>query len=1220
MPANVDFSSVFDNVLPIVYIRKISLLEGEVDSNKLDPNEEAEPLRMEKNVYGKTKIKSNKKKASRPESSRALTVKVDLMIKDGVAQNGKSIWFDSDDAHKYLKIRVILCKDGKLGQRLLNGGLTEKVLKRHRKEKKFVEKTISIKKPSSDPLINQKMEIIGGKRAYGVPYSVSFTIDEYYPRHLSAFAMTIMHVGDAVVDRQAFTKRSRNIIQGNAMAEIVIDNGSVKKSAFVMRTPKNKIWGGPIHFHKKRGWMAGAFHSRGHHPALREERVPNFVVDDFRLLKEADKAELQLFPDVLEERERKKNKGERAKSSEFNKIVKKEKYVSELYSSRSPSNASNSLFHIDYEKLIRFETQFGKLLEIVDEQAKLSILAKSRIKNLRIFRHRVKPGLRKNEFVDVDFEERTELIAMASEKSAGFLPLVKREGHPDNPDLDSDAKLIGAIKEVPIHTANQIRSFAVSDYDMSRRTDGVYQYSLKLEIEDGTLEFVKEQLNKLIKARKTLQEYYNRTLIKVNYDFKTDGFNLTYQGKLAKDYPTPSRIDAAAGTKLDRVKLAEEGIAVAPWIRPITVYVDTLFNLSTLESEKSLAMSSLLYRLCNPTTGTSSGILMTIELLMSLESKIKRALGARHKVIDELDFVGRPSIQMGKAAKPMIVIDHRFRQAFDSDILKGVGYRYMANPTRKFVGPRQMSIDRYRGRVTQETRKHFSNAVATGKAAKVRADMLTTRASYLSPLSVSLGKSRTFKFFGSPAIWNRKYYEQIISSIMTMKPAITAKGKDKLNPTPLFYTAWDSTKETILSREENIVNTTNSVALSAFGVSIESPERFKDTLSFERTSEKREKKDTRRLGAEDILGENMQIVTDTIEQDDDVIVENMKPKHIEEEADFSGFTSSLIGKFAKSKSNLFGISEPAHGKVESIKNFNLQHDGNIIDRFLDLRARVISRQGSVPRPPLTKEGILARMPNQIKSIFYTKRSFTNRNWTNEPFDLFSDPRCEGLIYFNYKMLNRVEVLLGHKKSDITGEIMLASPRFRLLTDDILEEAMKKNRTLFCRMRPYENNILDFKHNPKLSLPVFDEYFILSPRKAARTEEALEAEADVDRGNMIYINRITEQGDLNNSGFLALKNIVQTSIVERIIEPEYVCTAMIQQPLRATKFGTKFGTRKMKKDKKSGGGGSVEGVLDTVYSDTSPSSGPSSKSGGPRARRRGASRGRGGPMGDKGGSY
>jgi hypothetical protein len=46
--------------------------------------------------------------------------------------------------------------------------------------------------------------------------------------------------------------------------------------------------------------MVGAFHSSKPHDTLKQHNIPNFVVDDYRLLEDAEAAELQLKPDSPE--------------------------------------------------------------------------------------------------------------------------------------------------------------------------------------------------------------------------------------------------------------------------------------------------------------------------------------------------------------------------------------------------------------------------------------------------------------------------------------------------------------------------------------------------------------------------------------------------------------------------------------------------------------------------------------------------------------------------------------------------------------------------------------------------------------------------------------------------------------------------------------------------------------------------------------------------------
>ena len=56
MAVKVDFSGVFSNALPIVFIRNVSLMDGELSSSKLSTDEKPQPISSEKNIFGNTKM------------------------------------------------------------------------------------------------------------------------------------------------------------------------------------------------------------------------------------------------------------------------------------------------------------------------------------------------------------------------------------------------------------------------------------------------------------------------------------------------------------------------------------------------------------------------------------------------------------------------------------------------------------------------------------------------------------------------------------------------------------------------------------------------------------------------------------------------------------------------------------------------------------------------------------------------------------------------------------------------------------------------------------------------------------------------------------------------------------------------------------------------------------------------------------------------------------
>ena len=1202
MATRVDLSSIFDNALPMAYVRKVTLSKGSAISNRQEPNQSNQESKTTKNIYGKKTMVAESNFPKGATGSSALDVKVDLVLKDSIGENGRTAWFNNDEFLKFLTLRVVLCKDKTVGKNLLKNGLSEARLKRLRKTGKIEEAVISLGKPEGS-LVDFKREKIAGKTIYSVSYSVNFEVPALRPDHVSIFTMTVLDSGYVATSRQAYASQISPKVQGHTMAEVVIDGGAVKNKSYMYTTPDNKIWAGPMHSHEG-VYMAGAFHSSKPHDTLKQHNIPNFVVDDYRLLDDAESAELQLKPDSPEVRIKKRIR-RREKTQHSNNITKKEKYMSELFISRSPSNASNLLFHMDFEKIVQLETQYGALLDIADPQARLKILSGCKMKNLKVFRHRVKPAAGTEKVKDAGWEERTELIAYAAEDNAGQLPLSIRKDYPDSDNIGADAKLIGAIKETKITGTGNMRTFSVSDFDMSKRTDGLYQYSISFQLQDGTVEFAKNNLERLTSARKELQHYYTESTNFRNYDTLNNSFKSSYQDSLSKKYPLPSK-RTLAGTgvtsSVQKTKIVEQSLSTAPWVKSVVAYVDCLFNLTNLSRSKAKSISSLLYSLCNSTTGNSAGILTVIEKMMSLEQKIKKSLGNKGLLSTELEFSEKGKIVKTTKDRPMIIIEHRFKEVFDSDILKFTGYDFLGGERRKKIGLRSMTIEQYRKRIREENDKYFSSMVSRASYGGTSADFSLVRSSYLTPKIIELGEDRSYNLTSdSTMLWYYKYYEQIVSTIMAMKPDVVAAGKDRLTSVSKLHTA-DTESDSPLTIEENTVNKTNSKVLQAFSTSYSAPNDYEFQLTLENENETSEEDETKLVSATSIFGATSQLVTDDIEPVEE-IGDQLSEEDIDALEDFTEFTSALIGGFLKSKKSLFGKSKNiVDGKVGSITSFDLKDPRNVLDKHVEFRRRTIGRRraaGAPKRDKVTKESLLNVMPNQIKSAFFANNKFVKNPINNlMSADPITDPRYEGMLYYNLKMINRIEVFVGYPTNRRTGEKVMTSAPFKQITQEIIATAKQNNQTLLCRMTPYSSNILGFSHSNKLSLPIFDEYFILSPR-AAETAETIDSEDIVylpETEASTYASLLSEQGDLNEVGFNMLKTLLESAILETFIEPEYVCTAeMVSQPLGDTKFGTKFGSP-TKKIKKGFSLGEMFEVLNPFSSTSSTTSAPTSTGG------------------------
>ena len=121
--------------------------------------------------------------------------------------------------------------------------------------------------------------------------------------------------------------------------------------------------------------------------------------------------------------------------------------------------------------------------------------------------------------------------------------------------------------------------------------------------------------------------------------------------------------------------------------------------------------------------------------------------------------------------------------------------------------------------------------------------------------------------------------------------------------------------------------------------------------------------------------------------------------------------------------------------------------------------------------------------NQVKS----NKAFAQTQ--EEVIDVFRNPENYGFLWFNYKSIKMIEVLVGF---DSKGSAPLVnSPIWTRLDESHLRS--KRNRILICRMVSYQDSATGLKKNDNLELPVFNEVFAINltgPKSRARANNSI----------------------------------------------------------------------------------------------------------------------------------
>ena len=1213
MAMRVDFSGVFDTALPNIYIRKVSILPSASPGKRSGKSyDEEQEENYEKDKYGKTRPRRNPLRLNdKSFSSRSLKIQVEIALKDEFRENGKTHWFDNEKVLEFLKLRVVVCKGSKNIQRLENGGFTPRALKLLKNKNKIIEKIIDLRKNPGSTLHEQKKETIDFKSTYCVTYTTNFDIENYKPKDLSVFAGVFVDIREVALTKRKYARPNQNFIQGTTVSEAIIRDSAVPDSASIFLMSNEKVWAGPVHFQEKDGvgrYMAGAFHTPFPHPPLEEKIISNFIINDYRLLSRARTAKLLLKPARKKHPKMKENKSARQMRKPF-----KNAYITEPEYSYNKHNELRFIFHLNFYKTIVEKSQFGRMVDTLDPKARKKVLSGSKIKNLRVFRHRVEPGLQRNDPVLVDYEDRTEMVAFSRDNNKNVLRS-RRMTRPGEPDMaDSEEIVTGGIKELDLAFVRDrgIRTYTVSDFGMATRTDGTYTHSVEFEIEDGTIPFVEGELNKLMEAKRLMVEYYTAATRRENYDFSTGHFKQKFINEVVNAYPIPEQGQILNNSKNRRSQFIQKGIARAPWITSISTYVDIMNNLTNIEPAEALRLGNLLHNLTDPNVGTLDGLERTLNLFERLENKITKVLGKKHRMINEYDFNTRTTAYKSKSvSKTSVRLKKHFKKIHRSDVQSFVGYDYLGVPERRNLGLQAISVARFQRRMSQEHLKYFNvnptfedNARISEEEGESGANAIRdftqfinledSYYSYLTPAKIHFGQDNVLRLLRrGPRLWRASPYNAMLTSILACTNVPDQLGGEgaatsmsprtsnmtKLKPPVSFGSAHQSSVSKV-DKETLTTNVASSVVMSSLGTMIMSPTAFAKLELATDLSEGLEEELVSGIDPKEVMGTDTKFATDALETEDPAAI----TMELIDEEDLSHISSV----FARNSIS-FGSDQPIIKKQRSIKSLRASNPKNIVDKFLS--KSLDKQENSVAK----KNAFFRRVPNQIKSIFLSENSKTNRNWFDileaKGEDLLKSPLLAGLYYFNYAHMNQIQILVGFGR-DKNGGTVLTDPIYARLTKKQLDRVIKSSRPALCRMRSWQQFNGIIKKSEKLKLPEFNQHFLLrAPPKNLGAPEPLGVGDEIEEPTApdveeesteegIFITRLVEYEDLNSTGAQVLRRLLRRTRGLSGLMPEFTTTAIVRQPNIYSRVGTKFGMYPAKKIDKETPSGVVAAMAD-----------------------------------------
>jgi hypothetical protein len=599
----------------------------------------------------------------------------------------------------------------------------------------------------------------------GLVYRVPFTLPEKLKiiidlkDHLSIFAYAFIDLHALSQSKGlnfpagTFTDKTMGEISG----EMIVQSGKVVTQSYVFlttNTTTEQIWMGPV----VRAEDGKSFYAPNTNPIkiLKKSTIPNYKVQDLRRRTslEIKTPDLSKSTDALSQVDKRlKNASSRISLSS------PENYYSPGVTSRSDEGVITFIFDINFENLLRDKVVFGQLMQL---PAKRKILKNSRISEMKITRRRVKKqtsssslGTTINDISPFDKNEIQELIALNSEpKNLRFLTKKPYYGFRTSKKKKDDS--IGSISEMrrglEEASSRAIRRFVSVDNSLKDKTYGLYQYSVSMQIEDGTVIFLQDSMAKISAALKELRNYYTISTSINHYD----AFTRKFKRKLSKFY-------TASGQ--------------TPWLKAIQAYIEVMSDFIKLRAPQRKEIVKELTAISNPLLGTPEGISSLIGLLQNFETLIYEMLIGKVKISDQQPDGSLSRIyNNSNYEKFMVICNHFFNSSVDSDISPSDGHKVL--PTNTPI----LYLKDFEERAKDEASKYFVKDNIKGIEKEMGtvpglndenqgiSNISDSFYTFFTPQSITAGGNKMELQNRGNEVWQNEKYEQFTSYLLSAPP------------------------------------------------------------------------------------------------------------------------------------------------------------------------------------------------------------------------------------------------------------------------------------------------------------------------------------------------------------------------------------------------------------------------------------------------------------------
>ena len=1053
-----------------------------------------------------------------------LIVTLNLIIKEILDNDLLGTWFDDINIKKYINIDIVQSTDAKITEALSFSNdmiqlcnttrtfkpedMKVKALSYITKESKLEELKKQLLKKTERKIISLGSQLLGtdpitrfssyqddsGNKIYEIPYRTTFDLGAEEVEHLAYFVVASIDLAtlarDHGIDYDILEALEEN---GRVYTELVIDNFQTVGISYVYTDQAGDIWSGPIH-------QVGNVFKTGDDETpdsriLTKNEVSNTKIEDFRNIRDIEK---RIYDFSKLEKSIDKNIT-KIQSVDFKSDSVKESVFSEIFTSRGAEGDVKFMFGIDFNTIMKRNSKMATLFESDNQRFKTEAIRSSKISSIKVLRRRVKNDLLKSnaaarlELAKFDVNEPDELVIMTSDESWK--------------NFNDRSNQFGSLREVDIETGSEyeaVRYFTGTDKRFSEITDGFYQYVVEVQIEDGTIDFIKARVDNLANAKQEIQKYLNEVATPTMKKYLAENSNPHIEspdeydsGDIVSSYGYDIVSNTISRQMVAKLNARYSGnVMAAPWVGPVAAFVDALdiFGQDTTSNEEKNTFIRTLYTYLSPQSANPSSILKIVEIYDYLLTVIQRSTDVTADISLGASSVA-PAANPGSKSLRDLREMRIFSEVLDSNVSKNFGLDYLSTTSNTVSisdGLYTTSADTLYKRIQNETLKYFENekpnlAITRGVTKISDIDVENNAFSFITPTRIDFSAKSVMLApipIEKPVSGTRKAIQTLndaannsISSlsahIQTLQSKISNTGR--VPTRPIVKTSEISGKDiaAINARNQEALVNSMSELLSQYG---------SVTIKSIRTSAVKEDdvfviRDGK-TGSPPSSKDSIPVIEKltAIKPAGSITKENVSA--------ITGFMQALVTPMVATKTAIPNRSIAAAKSLAPVSSDFVKNLSTISSKNLQISSNTAVNKSSATVTGFMKPisvADLAAIPNQIRGLI-TNTTDLKKNDTKPNYSDFKGTmETRATNTYTYEMIVTIEYMAGFEKDKKSGDIDISRAIWKTL-DKKAVDSFVEGKELLCRLRPYGNTTLGITPSKDAHDNAYDKHFIVITKK------------------------------------------------------------------------------------------------------------------------------------------